>query len=128
MLRALPSALYHLHGLRSQDSPLTRVLADRALPALLFGTMGIASGSGTLRAGQRLPDLSFPAGLAHGLDVAHMILTFLFCGLIATLFLIRRAPQGSRARPSAMAVALVGTFVMSATVAQPIGGAARIPR
>ena len=121
MQRAPAPAISRLHGLSGQDAPLARLLADRALPALLFGTLGIAGCSGTLsRAGQGPAGPSFSAGLAHVLDVAHMVLTFLFCGLVATLFVIRRAPRGSRARPPAMAVALVGTFVMSATAAQPI--------
>jgi protein-S-isoprenylcysteine O-methyltransferase Ste14 len=99
---------------------LVRLLADRFLPALLFGTMAVASGSGTLSTAGRGPaDPGFPAGLAHVLNVAHTILSLLFCGLIAALFLIRRTPQGSRARPPAMAVALAGTFMMSATVARP---------
>jgi protein-S-isoprenylcysteine O-methyltransferase Ste14 len=100
---------------------LPGILADRLLPALLFGTMGIASCSGTLSvAGQSPADPSLLAGLARVLDAAHSILTFVFCGLIATLFLIRRVPHASRARPPAMTVALAGTCVMSAAVIQPI--------
>jgi len=120
MHRVPPSALSRLHRVRSQDASPARILADHALPALLFSTLGIVGFSGTLRAaGQGPADPSFPAGLAYLLDLAHSILTFLFCGLIAALFLIRRAPRGSRARLPAMAVALAGTFVMSATAAQP---------
>ena len=97
------------------------LLMDRLLPALLFGTMGILSSFGILRAaGQSPADPSFLAGLARLLELAHAILTFAFCGLIATLFLSRRAPRGSRARPAAMVVALAGTFMMSATVVQPV--------
>ena len=100
---------------------LPDILADRLLPALLFGAMGIVSCSSMLSAaGQSPADPSALAGLARVLDVAHTILTFVFGGLIATLFLIRRPPRGSRARPPAMTVALVGTFVMSATVMQPV--------
>lgn len=99
---------------------LARLLADRCLPALLFGTIGIATCSGGPRSAGEPPDApSLLAGPAHVLAVAHTSLTVLFCGLIAALFMIRRAPRGSRASPSAMAVALAGTFAMSAAVAQP---------
>jgi protein-S-isoprenylcysteine O-methyltransferase Ste14 len=100
---------------------LGRLRADRVVPALLFGALGIARcWSAPSAAGQGPAEPSFPAGLAHVLDVARTILTSLFCVLVAALFLIRRAPRGSRARPPAMALALAGTFMMNATVAQPL--------
>jgi protein-S-isoprenylcysteine O-methyltransferase Ste14 len=109
-----------LHELRVGDAALDRLLADRLLPALLFGALGFVSYSSTLSASSQGPaDPSFPARLVHAPDVVHTILTLLFCGLIATLFLIRRTPQGSPAGARAIALALAGTFVMSATVIQP---------
>lgn len=114
------SALSRLPRGRTQNASPARILADHALPALLFSTLGMVGISGTLTAaGQGPADPSVPAGLAYLLDLTHSILTFLFCGLIAALFLMRRAPRASRARPPAMAVALAGTFVMSATATQP---------
>jgi protein-S-isoprenylcysteine O-methyltransferase Ste14 len=83
--------------------------------------MGIASCSSTLSgAGQSPVDSGFLAGPAHWLNVAHTLLAFLFYGLVAALFLVRRAPHGSRARAPVMAVALAGTFGMCAAAAQPL--------
>jgi protein-S-isoprenylcysteine O-methyltransferase Ste14 len=53
------------------------------------------------------------------LEVVHPLLTSLFCGLIAALFLIRSVPRGDRAGPPAQAVAVVGTFIMGVVASQP---------
>jgi protein-S-isoprenylcysteine O-methyltransferase Ste14 len=95
-------------------------LTDRHLPAVLFGVLAILSFSRTLELAIRgLLDPGFSIGLTQLLDVAHHLLTSLFCGLIATLFLIRGVPRGERAGPTARAVALVGTFIMGVAAAQP---------
>jgi protein-S-isoprenylcysteine O-methyltransferase Ste14 len=95
-------------------------LTDHHVPALLFGVLAILSSSRALdSAGRGLPDSSSLIGLATLLDVAHPLLTSLFCGLIAALYLIRGVPRGDRAGPPAQAVAVVGTFIMGAVAAQP---------
>ena len=97
-----------------------RLLADQLLPALLFGGLALASASSALSPGRHGPVTpSLPAGLVDVLDVAHPILSALFCGLVAALFLVRHPPRGERARPSALAVALAGTFVMGVISVQP---------
>jgi protein-S-isoprenylcysteine O-methyltransferase Ste14 len=100
---------------------LAGIVADRLAPAVVFGALAIASGSRAVTAVARSPsEPTLLAGLVQGLDIVHHLLTFLFCSLVAALFLVRRAPQGSRAQPLAMAVALAGTVVMSAVVVQPV--------
>jgi protein-S-isoprenylcysteine O-methyltransferase Ste14 len=95
-------------------------LTDRFLPALLFGMLGVSSASGAVaKARLHLVDPSFRVSPAEVLDLTYPVLTFLFCTLVATLFLIRRAPRGSRAGPPALAVAIAGTFMMGAVGAQP---------
>jgi protein-S-isoprenylcysteine O-methyltransferase Ste14 len=94
-------------------------LADRWLPAAVFGALSIGGAAGVLRAASRGPvDGSGGGWLAAGLDCAALGLMAGFCGLIATLFLSRRAPQGARAGPLAVGVALAGTFGMNATQLQ----------
>jgi protein-S-isoprenylcysteine O-methyltransferase Ste14 len=94
---------------------------DSLFPAVLFGTLALASCSSVLRPARQGPaDPSLQALAAHALDVAHPLLTAAFCGLVATLFLVRRAPRGSRAPPSALAVAILGTFGMGAIALQPL--------
>jgi protein-S-isoprenylcysteine O-methyltransferase Ste14 len=107
-------------GLGDQGIPNRRLLADRVLPGLFFGVLAMASCSGALSSARRGPiDPSFSAKVAYVLDVAHPLLTSLFCGLIASLFLIRSIPRSDRARPPVLAVAFAGTFVMGAVAAQP---------
>jgi protein-S-isoprenylcysteine O-methyltransferase Ste14 len=96
------------------------LLADRLMPALLFGTTGATTALRALGVlGDRPADLAGLAALSYGLDVAHTALTALFFSLVAALFLSRRAPRGRRARPLSIAVAVTGTFVMSAVATQP---------
>ena len=97
-----------------------RFRADSLFPALLFGTLALASCSGVLRPARRGPaDPSLHALVAYALDVAHPLLTGVFCGLVAVLFLARGAPRGSRARPTDLAVPMLGTFGMGAIALQP---------
>ena len=107
---------------RRGGAPAPSLLADRWLPALLFAAAVGARGPGIL-------DLLFrpPAGadlsswLLYLLEVTGGMLAVLFCSLVATLFLGRcTTPRGDRAGPRAIAVALVGTFLMSGVVAQPV--------
>ena len=100
---------------------LAGALADRLAPAAVFGAMAVAAWTRVVGAVSQSPaEPGFLAALVYALNVSHLVLMLLFCSLVAALFLIRRTPRGSRARPLAMAVALAGTCVMSATVAQPI--------
>ena len=100
--------------------PVGRSLTDHHVPALLFGVLAILSASRALESVSRvLPDPSSSVGLATMLEVVHPLLTSLFCGLIAALFLIRRVPRGDRAGPPAQAVAVVGTFIMGVVASQP---------
>lgn len=90
---------------------------------MFFVVAAAASGADALATAQQglgLPDPGFPTRLVHVLDVAHRILTSLFCGLAAMLLLNRNVPRGDRARPPAMAVALAGTLVMGAVGVQPL--------
>jgi protein-S-isoprenylcysteine O-methyltransferase Ste14 len=95
-------------------------LGERTMPALLFGTLAIVGGSSALASNrQDLADLSSPVGLLRALQTTHGLLTALFCGQVAALFLLRLVPRGSRAHPLALGLALAGTFVMSAIAMQP---------
>jgi protein-S-isoprenylcysteine O-methyltransferase Ste14 len=105
---------------RRGGAPAVPLLADRWLPALLFAAAAGARGPGILDLLVRPPagaDLS--SWLLYLLEVTGGVLAVLFCGLVATLFLGRRAPRGDRAGLPAIAVALAGTFLMSGAVAQP---------
>ena len=102
------------------DAVRVGFLADRLLPALLFGAAAAAQAASVPAAlGRMAADSSFPAILANGLDVGQRGLALLFCGLVAGLFLIRRTPRTARARPFALAVALSGTFLMSGLAGHP---------
>jgi protein-S-isoprenylcysteine O-methyltransferase Ste14 len=97
-----------------------RLLADHLAPALLFITAAFFRCINLLthlRQGPAEP--SFQTWLVHLLQAAHHAVAFLFLALIATLFLVRRAPRGGRARPLQMAIALAGTFVMYIATIQP---------
>jgi protein-S-isoprenylcysteine O-methyltransferase Ste14 len=99
---------------------LTAVLCDRLLPASLFATAAIIRLQGVLTgnyAGPAGPGLLVE--LVSILAFANHVLSFLFLGMVAMLFLIRRTRQGSRARPRAMAIALGGTFIMNFALIQP---------
>jgi protein-S-isoprenylcysteine O-methyltransferase Ste14 len=104
----------------SDGAALGRTLADRLLPALIFGSIAATGGLQALRiAVDRPANPTVFAALAYGLNLAHVALTALFLGVIATLFLIRPAPRSGRARPEAIVVAVAGTFVMGAVAGQP---------
>src|SRR5829696_5722125 len=91
------------------------VLADRVLPSWVFGTLAMVVLLRTASAAARPPaPPSLPDWLGYLLGLTHGGLTFLFCALIAALFLVRRTPRGRRAPPVAMVLALTGTFGMSA--------------
>lgn len=107
-------------GPAGRHIPAGRSLTDHHVPALLFGVLAILSSLRALDSASRgLPDPSASIGLVAMLDVAHAILTSLFCGLIAVLFLIRGAPRGDRVGPPAKFAAVVGTFIMGAVAVQP---------
>jgi protein-S-isoprenylcysteine O-methyltransferase Ste14 len=95
-------------------------LADRLLPAVFFGSLGAVNGLATLGAALSRPaEPGMIAGLVWLLGGAHGILAVAFYGLIATLFLVRRAPRGGRAGTLTRLVALAGTFGMGAVGLQP---------
>jgi protein-S-isoprenylcysteine O-methyltransferase Ste14 len=98
-----------------------RRLFDSFLPALLFGAAALARCLSLLSQSQRGPtDPSLQAWLLYSLDLAHQGLSFLFLGLIATLFLVRHPPRGGRAGALPMGVALLGSFIMNAAAFQPV--------
>ncbi len=100
--------------------PVGGALTDRHLPGLFFGVLAVLSASRALEsASPGPPDPGLSIGLGRLLDVAHHLLTSLFCGLIAALFLVRGVPRTEHAGPPARAVAVVGTFIMGTVAAQP---------
>jgi protein-S-isoprenylcysteine O-methyltransferase Ste14 len=97
-----------------------RLLADHLAPALLFASAAFLRCINLLTHVRNGPaDPSLQTWLAHLLQAAHHAVAFLFLALIATLFLVRRAPRGGRAGPLQMAIALGGTFVMYIAAVQP---------
>lgn len=101
------------------DEPLPRLLADRVLPALLFAWAAAVRGSRALEMVERAPPVAdAPAWTIYLLAFGGETLAFLFCGLVATLMLNRRARVGSRATPSVLTVALAGTFLMNGVLIQ----------
>jgi protein-S-isoprenylcysteine O-methyltransferase Ste14 len=113
-------AIPALPSLRSRDVSLGRMLSDRLLPALVFGAAAAFKCLGLLVAAGRWPsDAGTQSWLTYGLDLMHQTLSVLFLALIATLFLVRHPPRGSRAGAVPFAVALMGSFVMNAAIVQP---------
>jgi protein-S-isoprenylcysteine O-methyltransferase Ste14 len=111
---AIPATLTH------RNINVGRLLSDRLLPALVFGAAAAFKCLGLLVAAGRGPsDAGTQSWLTYGLDLMHQTLSVLFLALIATLFLVRHAPRGSRAGPVPFAVALLGSFVMNAAIFQP---------
>jgi protein-S-isoprenylcysteine O-methyltransferase Ste14 len=103
-----------------RDLRLGRLLCDRLLPALFFGAAAAFKCLGALVHAQRRPTESdVHSWVVYGLDLSHQVLSVLFLGLIATLFLVRNTPRSSRAAPLPLGVALLGSFVMNATLFQP---------
>jgi protein-S-isoprenylcysteine O-methyltransferase Ste14 len=108
------------HRAGGGEAPSPRPLTDYLLPSLLFVTLATLGGAGTLDRVARAPtDSSVASRLPHVLDAVHGVLAFVFFSLVAVLFLARREPLGRRGGPTARAVALAGTFVMSPVAAQP---------
>ena len=97
-----------------------RALFDRALPTLLFGLLATVQCIGFVNVAMRWPtEPDMSVWLIHVLNVSHKMLALLFLALITVLFLVRRTPKGRRAGPLAMALALLGTFIMYLAAGQP---------
>jgi protein-S-isoprenylcysteine O-methyltransferase Ste14 len=98
-------------------------LADRLLPALVF------AGAAGARAACLVGDATRPTGgagahwlLVRGLSLGGDVLACLFCALLAVLLLDRRPVRGGGAGPAGIGVALAGTLLMNALLAQPVAG------
>jgi protein-S-isoprenylcysteine O-methyltransferase Ste14 len=91
----------------------TRFLLDRVIPASLFGCIGLLA---LIRLGQSWTD---PQVELQYMKLGHAILSIVFMAILATLFVIRRAPIGQRASPLAKAAAMGGTFISWVILAQP---------
>ena len=100
--------------------PSLSSLTDRWVPALLFAVAAGARGAGLPDVvGRLVATTDFGRLLVSLLELAGDLLVILFCALVATLFLARRARRGRRAGPLAMGVALAGTLLMNGIVGQP---------
>jgi protein-S-isoprenylcysteine O-methyltransferase Ste14 len=99
---------------------LVPLLFDRVLPAIFFGVAAVLGlVAVVLRARQGPSEPSLEAWSVYLLGLAHLLLTCLFATLVATLFMIRRAPRGKRASPTQIAIALAGAFIMNLATFQP---------
>ena len=97
-----------------------RALFDRALPTVLFGLLATVQCVGLVNGALRWPsEPDLAAWVVYLLNLAHRTLALSFLALITILFLVRRSPRGRRAGPLAMALALLGTFVMYLAAGQP---------
>ena len=112
---------FRLRGAARLDAFSPARLTDRWVPALVFAAAAGARGSHVPDvAGRLFAAADLPTRLTCLLELVGDVLTTLFCALVATLFLIRRAPRGHRAGPLALAVALTGTLLMNGVVGQPV--------
>ena len=99
-------------------------LTDRWVPALLFAAAAGARGASVPGAAGRLVAAEdTAAGLTSVFELAGDVLAVLFCALVATLYLGRRAPRGRRAGSLAMATALAGTVLMNGILGRPVATA-----
>ena len=85
--------------------PTARLILDRLLPAVLFGTMTFSSLSKLARLWLTPVDPGFETSLLHMLALGHELLTLAFLALLTVLFVVRRTPLSARADPVAMVIA-----------------------
>jgi protein-S-isoprenylcysteine O-methyltransferase Ste14 len=93
--------------------PTARSVADRALPAILFGLLCFISAE---RLTQSWTDSSSDL---YVLKIVQECLSIVYAAMIAALFVIRRAPVSQRASLSARATALAGAYIPWIIFAQP---------
>lgn len=114
--------------------PAEPVLADRrpglgrlaylaiyhVLPAVFFGMAAWSQGTGVVEylTTPRPFDGTFDA-VHFGADALHRLLSFLFVGMVAVLFALRRPARKRTTNPLAIIVAFLGTFSLTGVVIAP---------